>query len=413
MLKSGLVHSGRFGIAILGPEPACPDIEPAPIEVLKTHQGRRASFVIMAFVTMGVAYARGGKEAPAREDIPATLIEARNAADDAARGLFYQQIQGAIPKEPKDVRALYDELHRIESEHPDENRAKRLIKLSKPVSDALARSTDASSHQVIADILVLEEEAISAGDWGPWGATSKQEALQAELRMGRLQALTRAAGAGKNERALPALRKMRRKGGVTGKLAETAIGEIGKSEDLDAFIAGIKNDPTSRVSLSGFWAAAVDRIMHEIEAPTLSREQKRRLIGCLPNFVSYREMPRYQALLSHRDADVVKVAARIVGNSVTGDDVQVIRDMLASGNHHVKGSAMVALQRVWNIRMLPDVLKVLRDNPDSGNRSVAAHILGGHNVQEAKTALQEAAQKDPVPSVRESAATALRFLERK
>jgi hypothetical protein len=366
------------------------------------------SFVLSMFVALtSLAVAQEAGHLRAKDAVQA----ARRASSEDDRQKIYDAITTADIQDDDDLRALHQELKSFHVEKDTKVNSRHLAEI-KHLSAVIGASTSPARQLAIKQLLEQEETTIPQNFQGPWGAKSKEEAFDGALRLEALQALATAAGQGHNEQALDSLRRIRKKGGVPGKIAEKAIGQIGKDEDFEAFVNEIKNQPRSLTNLNVFGPRAIKRIVSEVNSPSNTADQKARLIGALPSTVSRDEFSAMLPLLKHQDKRVVRVAATTLGNSLSAQDDAAIRDMLASSNSEIRGAGLVAISRSWDPKFVPDVLNVLKNDSDPWRRSFAAKILGQKHVKDAEGALADVAKNDKAPSVRESADFALKKLRK-
>ncbi len=367
---------------------------------------RKAIAICLLFTaTSFVTAAEGPKKA--RE----ALASARATKEADQKLKAYLGLKDDAVTDEADVRAVYDEFGNLESDFSKKEKA-RMERASEHLAKVLASCQAPKYRSLIRELVEKENAGLGSGYWGPWAAKSEADLMRETPRYARLQAVLEASGKGGNEEALPALRSMRKKGGQAGKMAETAIGRIGKDEDLDSFVAEIKSNPRSLVSLYGFGRKGFARVSKELTAPTVSAEEKVRLAGALPTSVSHDDLPAAMALLKHPDPRVVSVAARTVANSLTPADDALLRELLKSKDQAVRGPAILSIDRNWDPKYIPDLIEVLRKDPDDGNRSAVAHMLGARKAKAAEVDLRAVAKDDQVPWVREAAQEALNVLSK-
>lgn len=337
---------------------------------------------------------------------------ARLAATEDAKERSYKQIAADSIEDDQDVRALAAEISEVPKIFKGDKARQRRLSAAKHLAKVLAECKQPKHHAVIKELLDDESRALGRNYMGPWGSKSEDELESDTIKYEKLKALADAAGNGKNELALPALRAMRKKGGQAGKLAETTIGKVGRDEDLDEFVREIKSDPRSLVSLYGFGRKGFARVSKELNDPTIPAEERVRLAGALPTSVSHDDLPDAAALLKHSDPRVVSVAARTVANSLTPADDALLRELLKSKDQAIRGPAILSIDRNWDPKYIPDLIEVLRKDPNDGNRSAVAHMLGTRKVKTAEADIRAVATADPVPWVRESAQEALNSLSK-
>lgn len=106
---------------------------------------------------------------------------------------------------------------------------------------------------------------------------SEKNVIKEGARYERIIALIHAAGDGKNELALPVLRKILKRG-LYDYSADYAVGRIGKDEDLEWFVVQLeKGDRSLRMRLSEFGPLAIRRIMQEVGNPAVPKDVSGRL----------------------------------------------------------------------------------------------------------------------------------------
>lgn len=366
----------------------------------------------------------GAEESPtptaqARESMETTRASALPLSDllkmaaakspDDEREKAYLMFDESSISDDNDVKALYEGIAAIPSMRDDKH-SERRMRIIRHLAAQLTKCQRPEQHAILKELLEREDRDIPKGYLGPWGVKSEEELSRESVRYERLSAIMNAVGHGKNELALPTLRKMRGKGGQAQKMAETAIGRIGKDDDLDAFIREIKSDPNSNIDLIEFGRKSFDRILREIDDSSVPAAEKRRIAARLPSAVRKEDLPTITKLLKNENPDIVDIVTGIVGRSVTADDDVIIRDMLKSPQRMIRGPALLAIDRLWDKKYLPDVLTTLKKGATPWERSCAARILGSHKVVESEQALQDAARNDPTESVRESASFAYQSL---
>jgi hypothetical protein len=332
---------------------------------------------------------------------------AHQAPSDEARQNAYKSIGENSILDDADVEALHAELKFLAKDIKDAAQGKSHVASAQILASRLERSSAPKYYPVIKRLLEDDADHTPSSFMGHWGTNSEAGAARDAVVYERLQALANAAGAGQNESALPALRKMRRKGGDAGKLAEKAIGQIGSDEDLEEMIRELKTNPRSRANPGVFGSRGLRRMAKDLRDPNISRHDKSSLLGAFPKFAAKEDFPTLVDLLQHEEPDVSGVASEALRNSVTSEDASVIRTMLANKNRRVQGEALIAINGHWDRKYLPDVIHALKKAPDDWSRAYAAKILGDNNVSEAASDLKVAAEKDAVANVRQSAQYAL------
>ena len=339
------------------------------------------------------------------------VAQAQAIGKDDDREKAYLSIDVDSISDENDVKAIYEGIGLVPSVR-DDKRGEKRMRVVRHLATVLSKCQKPEQHAVLRELLNKEDREIPKGYLGPWGVKSEDELGKESVRYERLSGLMNAVGHGRNELALPTLRAMRKKGGQAQKMAETAIGRIGKDEDMDTFVREIRADPKSNIDLSGFGRKSFDRILREIGDSSVPALEKRRIAARLPGSVKREDLPTIVKLLKNENPDIVDLATGIVGQSVTADDDVIIRDMLKSPQRMIRGPALLAVDRVWDKKYLPDVLAILKQGATPWERSYAAQILGSHKVIESEQALQDAARTDPAEKVRESASFALQSLKK-
>jgi hypothetical protein len=147
--------------------------------------------------------------------------------------------------------------------------------------ESLSLCSSTATADVLAALLEKESSSIPNNYWAPITATGWLERSREQARWTRLKALAAASGHGKNRKALPALRAMIDKGGLALEAAEVPIGEIGDPQDLEDFLQRLKVNPKLKLQLQAFGAMAIDRIMRELNDPSVPQNQKARIRGGL------------------------------------------------------------------------------------------------------------------------------------
>lgn len=337
------------------------------------------------------------------------LVAARGVKGDAEKEQAYLAINADSLQDGSDVVAVYEELDKLPAEV-----------LSRPITPAgnipavkhllgiLADARKPQHHAAINALLEKENSKLTPKVFSYLKAMTAGDYDRMSRRADRLYALTEAAGLGQNMQALPVLRAIRKKGGLTGKDAETAIAQLGVDEDLEEFIREIKKDPKSLVNLDGFGLKGYRRVIKELNDNTVPEDEKNRIASCLPRAVERQYLPDMLALLKHENPRVVRTAAETVGASVTAEDSSLVREMLASQNSN---TGLLAIDRLWDPQYIPDVLQVLKHGDGFGRR-FAAYMLGKHKVQESEAALREiAADSESPDSLRAAAKYSLEELK--
>lgn len=332
-----------------------------------------------------------------------TLEAARSSKGGADKEQLYLSVDESSLQDGADVVAVYDELDKLSAEDKSAH-GRGNAKASIHLLEVLARARKPEHHAAVKALLEKENSQLS-----PAGLESVAPGERDGLimRTERLHSLMEAAGLGANTQALPVLRTMRKKGGQSGKMAETAIAQIGNDEDLDEFVREIKKDSKSRVNILEFGVKGYRRVVNEINDSSVPSDEKVRIAARLPKAVSREYLSETRALLKHENSRVVIIAADTIGGSVAADDAGLIREMLVSRNPAIRHSAILAIERLGDPRFVPDLLEVLKHGEDDWDRSRTAYILGKQKIRSATSVLQEVADSDASNNVRRSAKAAL------
>lgn len=358
-------------------------------------------------LVFGVLLCASSEAAGRFNNIHEILRAADNTQDEIGKLRIYSELRNFPLQNPEDTEAIYFALKSLEGRYRKHDQSQLLKSEMIVLNKALARSTNTSSQGKVAELLETEYKALPSGDWGPASSRTPEEADKATLRMARLVALTEAAGDGKNELALPTLRKLLAKGGIASDLATRAIGKIGKAEDLDRMIEKIKSDHHARVDLTPFGGIIVDRIMKEVDNPNITEIQRNDLIARLGQAKGPANIDKYLPLLHHKNHRVVEVAAEAISESIGKGNTAVASQMISDNDRQVRFNGLAALEHV---DLTPDlsltVMKLLAQDNDEGIREEAAHVLGVHKIANAQEYLR-AALNDKSKRVRGAAQAAL------
>lgn len=308
-----------------------------------------------------------------------------------------------------DVLALYNKIIDAEKSAAtlgDKSAEDTMRQLARPLQSCVGPR----HHQVIAELLMAESKSLPENFSYVFGYHDNE---RDKLRFARVSLLIDVAGRGKNHAALPALRKIVKKGGSIGSLASTAVGEIGDPKDLDAFVGQIIKDPTSKLDLSGFGVAGIDRIMREVDSSQLAPAASGALISRLGSAKGPGTAQRFKALLKHPDRRVVETVSLALGQSMTKDDSGSIREMIRDPDSEVRFQGLNALhQKAWSDDKASIVVGLLKNDPNEGVREYAASILGQRHVKSAEADLREAVIRDSSRRVESAAEGALKELSR-
>ncbi|MEQ1935607.1 MAG: hypothetical protein ABL962_17240, partial [Fimbriimonadaceae bacterium] len=341
------------------------------------------------------------------------IAAAHSIKGDAEKEQAYLAINSDSLQDGSDVVAVYEELDKLPAAvlaRPTTPAGD--IPAVKHLLDVLADARQPQHHAAVSALLEKENSKLTPKVFSALKAMTAGDYYRMSRRADRLYALTVAAGLGQNMQALPVLRAMRKKGGQSGKNAETAIAQLGVDEDLNELIEEIKKNPKSLVNLDGFGLKGYRRIVKELNDSTLTEDEQNRIAGRFPHAIERQYLPDALALLKHKNPHIVDIAADTIRSSVTSDDSVIIREMLASQNPSIRYSGLLAIDRLWNPKYISDVLEVLKGS-DGWAQSMAAHMLGHHKVQESATALLDVVNNPNTShSARESAKHALGELKK-
>lgn len=359
------------------------------------------SFFFMAEATL--AQSRTRKFKNAREAVQA----ARSAKDDKTELEALDDLEVVTEIDRDDIVALHGSLKELETRAKGKGEEFARVRLKK-IARALEKSKK-EDDMIVADLLVKEADDLPNNlvAFFEDKFTGKEATT---VRISRVAMMMELAGKNKNKAALPSLRRIAQKGGMPAELANKAIAQIGELEDLDRFIAEVKKNPQARVNFAGFGPNIIGRIMREVDDPTLNDKARAALIAGMGHAGGPDSIPKYKALLTHKDARVVQVAARALANSLSHDDVALVSEMLKDPNREVRFNALIVLEeKVWSDQAIPLVVDRLKNDSDSGVRAEAANILGKKKVKTAEPELKSALN-DPSGWVRSSVEGALQVL---
>ena len=322
--------------------------------------------------------------------------QALSAASGSA-ALEAQSICQDLPSLPvsseNDVRALYAEL-----------KDPKICEDLEPVSQALGQCGDAKYHALIAAWLAKEKTFFP--DKGTQGAYNARSARKLAVREKRLFALLAAAGNGQNTQALPVLRAMLKKGGVYSDQIAVAVGRIGDPADLERFVKINKHDRRGKIDLSGFGVMAIDRVMKDVDDPSVPSQDKDSIIGYLAGALGHKTLSRYRLLIHHKNDFVSRTAAEAIARIAEPEDEPLILLMLKDENPVLRREAISSLRKIWDDKYAPVVVAALKLDPDETVRSRSADCLGARRVCAADSALRAALQ-DGSSRVRDAARTNL------
>lgn len=359
------------------------------------------SFFFMAEATL--AQPRTRKFKNAREAVQA----ARSAKDDKTELEALDDLEVVTEIGRDDIVALHGSLKELETRAKGKGEEFTRVRLKK-IARALEKSKK-EDDATIATLLVKEADdlpnnlvAFFEDKFAGKEATT--------VRISRVAMMMELAGKNKNKAALPSLRRIAQKGGMPADLANRAIAQIGDPEDLERFVMEVKRNPQARVNFSGFGFSAIDRIMREVDDPNLNDRVRGSLIAGMGQAVGLESIPKYKALLHHKDRRVVETASRALANSLPNGDLSAVKEMLNDSQRDVRFQALVVLEeKTWSDDAVLLVVDRLKNDKDGGVRAEAAHILGKRRVRAAEADLK-AALNDPSSWVRSSVEGALQEL---
>lgn len=339
----------------------------------------------------------------------AALDAAKNARDENVENEALDEVADSAPATRDDVVAIYEAIKDVEKK-ADIKGDKRAEEKARKMARPLQKCADPKHHAVIAELLEKESADLRNGFTPIVGHSGGQKNERDTIRFARVSLLMEVAGQGKNRDALPALRKIVDKGGLTGEVASTAVSQIGDPKDLDDFVRRIKKNPKTRLDLSGFGAPAIDRIVSEVDSTKLDADASGALIVRLGRIKGPGTTQRLKGLLKHKDRRVVETASLALSQSMTKEDSGPIVEMLKDPDAEVRFQGLVALaEKAWSPDKAPLVINLLKNDPDVGVRSQAASILGRKNVKAAEGDLKTAL-KDPSRRVQSAAEGALKWI---
>lgn len=333
------------------------------------------------------------------------LQAARNAKTNDQIKAALLDVVSREAEDGDDLAAIFEAVKLLDARKLEAAQDPELRRMRESLTQNVARCTAPRHHQVIMNLLEAEAAEIPTKLWLAGQATPGLR-LREESRFTRLQALTKAAGEGKNQNALPVLRK------ITGAhtntaysdIAIAAIGQIGDPADLAALIEQAKANPKRRLYLKSFGAALIDPVMKELNSGNLSDEQRGKLHNILSQARTRDAIPRYRLLLSHNDPTGVRVAAQSIGDLAGSSDNELLLEMLKNRDRYVRFAAVMAIgHQAWDVQYADELIEVLKSDGDEGVRVMAMKALAEHGVSKAKPVI-EAMRVDPSRRVRDRAA---------
>ena len=324
------------------------------------------------------------------------IITALRAADSEKnlqkKGDLFRELEAYPIRNCDDAKHLYSWLEEYPSRTFPNGGVQPASMIAQSVAKALSHATAPACHELIADWLAKEVRSLppdilrtALRQFQP----SERQMIKEGLQYQRIHALIHAAGDGKNEMALPILRKML-KMGLYDYTADYAVGRIGKEEDLEWFVTELeKGDSSLRMRLQEFGPLAIRRIMREIENPKIPREKAMGLRHWIAGVAGRENIPLLVPLLQNRDPFIERVAAMAIEKNATSEDELLLLSMLDHSNSEVRRSAVNALARenVWRFRYINPILRILQS--DKAARFAATQAVGRLGICESIPVLQE------------------------
>jgi hypothetical protein len=379
---------------------------------------KKISFFILWVFLLAIGSFSPSFSQASPNDIKGILKAAGESSDDNERFKLYQKVNSVPSKDPEDVKAIHACLKSLVPKIGDVDikQGKKKVQQAESLSVALAQSISPDLQGTVRELLEEENNSLPQDYVGPYGAKTQVVELREGIQWTRIKALIRASGKGKNESALPVLREIFKKRGISGQEAALAIGQIGKPEDLREFIQIIENDPQARINLSGFGQTTFDVIMDEYNNPGVLQKQKTQLLGNLPQIASPDYLQKYLKLLEKKDPHLVSIGAERISNFLQPEDHQLIENLIANPNLSISLIIVASLGRMMD---KPQCVKLAigivgNKKCDYELRLSATNYLGRAIIEKDKVvkALTEASQNDPVPAVREQARYSLGLLNK-
>lgn len=328
-------------------------------------------------------------DSPRYKTMGSAMSALQGAKDNDEKSKIYGEI-GRLPLETSEqVSVLYDEVVSLEGKVIRQDQ-KEYIGATNYLSRVFLTARDPKFAGALAEALKKEYASMPKGfvTEGVYAAKTESDVVRYQMRMGRIENLMQAIGQSKDRQALPVLHQMLEKDGYVQSLAVTAIGQIGDPSDLDDFIKRIERDPKAHFNLNSFGPAAVDRIVQEIDDPSVAGPK-----GILINALRYMGAPEnratYRRLLHHSNSYVRERAAEGVCNSATKEDadllIEIARSDLGDGRLH----ALQAMHKNWSTTFVPVLRDILLHGNYSMDRAEAARTLADYKVTEAIPDLKE------------------------
>lgn len=329
-------------------------------------------------------------------DVVAALDAADSEQHFQKKAALFKEVEVYPIKSCKEATRIYNWLQ----EYPDRTVRKggtnQASIFAQSVAKALSHTISAECHTDIAKWLSSEVRFLPPEILGvalrSAAQISEQTIMKESLRYERIHALIHAAGDGKNEKALPVLRKILKKG-LYDYSADYGVGRIGKKEDLEWFIVELeKGDRSLRMRLSEFGPLAIQRIMQEVDNPAVPKDVSGRIRHWISGVRGRENIPVLIPLLKHSDPFIVKMAAKALSDNASTEDEPLLLSMLEHQNSDVRRSAVDALARndIWRFRYITPILHILQS--DRAARFAAEQAAERLALCEAIPILQEVAR---------------------
>ena len=346
------------------------------------------------------------------------VLEALQAAHESTDKRIHQSALAAAsrlaPQSDQEMQTLISGLDglALQTGHADDPGNLAIAQEAQSIGSSLALSTSPAMQPLVARWLEKEVDHLPRGFTDPEVAKTPAETARAICDYERINGLLKAAEGGKNSAALAAVRRLAAKGGFALSVASRALGTLGDSTDLDRLIDKVKHDPHAQVDMSRFGPPMVDRILKEVNDPSVAPDVKNRLADFMAVVSRHDLLPKYQSLLRSSNPAVVHAAASGMYRSLTPADLGLVQTMLKDPSDTVRVQALAALQNkhLWTASLAPDLIRVLQQDPDDFIRALAASRLGVFHVISAEPALTKALQ-DPSMLVRQAAQYALKRIK--
>lgn len=341
------------------------------------------------------------------KDLKTALAAAEGAPDEQSALKLHKELPGYAVESEADLQAVYERMKNVRARRGTARSVESATEQMMYLSFVIVKATAPKHHDWIARLLEREYDELPWKYAGVWGALTKADAVKEKIRFGPAVALMTACGEGKIRAALPILRKVREKEGMTGQLADFAIARIADPEDLRITIEMLKRDPTARPPLDLYGDAVVPALLSEIEDRTLSFEIRTRFAAKLDLAARIGNCQLFEPLLTHRDPDVVRAAVRAFLKCPTSEDAPLVLRLLDNPNEEVRRAGLYALDdKVWNRELARKTIQILLNDKSDITRGRAAMVLETRREPLAREAF-ESALNDPFPLVRRTARRAI------